>query len=84
MNDRSSKSHVYSSKICVAAASQQNGRRRLPFWLKTGHRSAADQCPLYPQKRTSMSAIAMSALCHKQTLRPHSITSSIMGWKALG
>jgi hypothetical protein len=27
-----------------------------------------EQCPLYPQKRTSVGAIAMSALGHKRTL----------------
>jgi hypothetical protein len=27
------------------------------------------RCPLYPQKRTLLSAIAMSALCQKRTLR---------------
>ena len=31
--------------------------------------SAASECPLYPQKRTSLSAIAMSALCQKRTFR---------------
>jgi hypothetical protein len=27
----------------------------------------ANQCPLYPQKRTLVSAVLMSALCQKQT-----------------
>jgi hypothetical protein len=30
--------------------------------------AAVGQCPLYPQKRTFVSALSMSALCHKQTL----------------
>ena len=37
-------------------------RRRCPLWVKSGHRSTSAQCPLYPQKRTSLSAIAVSAL----------------------
>jgi len=28
------------------------------------------RCPLYPQKRTFVSAIVMSAMCQKQTFRP--------------
>jgi hypothetical protein len=28
------------------------------------------QCPLYPRKRTSLSAIAMSVLCQKRTSLP--------------
>src|SRR5215813_12095309 len=35
--------------------------------VKSRHRGTSKQCPLYPQKRTSLSAIAMSALCQKQT-----------------
>ena len=31
------------------------------------HRSASNQCPLYPQKRTSELSRGMSALCQKQT-----------------
>jgi hypothetical protein len=27
----------------------------------------SEQCPLYPQKRTSFGTVAMSALGHKQT-----------------
>ena len=32
--------------------------------------SRGDQCPLYPQKRTSLTTTEMSALCQKQTFRP--------------
>jgi hypothetical protein len=38
-----------------------------PLWVKSGHRIRSAACPLYPQKRTSMSAIVMSAKCQKQT-----------------
>jgi hypothetical protein len=34
------------------------------YWIPRFPRS--DRCPLYPQYRTSLNAIAMSALCHKQ------------------
>src|SRR5262249_17639533 len=42
---------------------------RLPLWVKSGHRDPPNRCLLYPRKRTSMSAIPMSALCQKRTLR---------------
>src|SRR5262249_6036391 len=38
-----------------------------PLWVKSRHWGTSDQCPRYPQKRTSVSAIAMSALCQKRT-----------------
>src|SRR5262249_28530357 len=31
----------------------------------------ANQCPLYPQKQTSLSTFVMSALCQKQAFRFH-------------
>jgi hypothetical protein len=37
--------------------------------------SAWPQCLLYSRKRTSLSAIAMSALCHKRTERDVSVMS---------
>ena len=44
-----------------------------------GHKRTSqtlDPCPLYPRKRTSPNATAMSALCQKQTFAAHSITLS--------
>src|SRR5262249_57732472 len=38
-----------------------------PLWVKSGHCRISARCPLYPQKRTSLSATGMSALCQKQT-----------------
>ena len=38
-----------------------------PLWVNNGHLCKLEECPLYPQKRTSLSAIAMSAKCQKQT-----------------
>src|SRR5215469_10559779 len=32
------------------------------------HRSPSNQCPLYPQKRTLVERVGMSALCQKRTL----------------
>ena len=51
-----------------------------PLWVKSGHLIAACRCPLYPQKRTLLSAITMSALCHKQTSsgRPLAATSEVL------
>ena len=39
-----------------------------PLWVKSRHWGRCGRCPLYPQKRTSQSAVAMSALCQKETL----------------
>jgi hypothetical protein len=40
---------------------------RCPLWVINGHRVTSASCPLYPRKRTSFSAVAMSALCQKRT-----------------
>jgi hypothetical protein len=39
-----------------------------PLWVKSRHQSRFGQCPLYPQKRTLVERVGMSALCQKQTL----------------
>src|SRR5262249_49773992 len=31
--------------------------RRCPLWVKSGHRSTSNQCPLYPQEQTLMDGI---------------------------
>jgi hypothetical protein len=41
--------------------------RRCPLWVKSRHCGISNQCPLYPQKRTWLSTVVMSALCQKQT-----------------
>src|SRR5215469_9908953 len=47
--------------VCAAAI-----RNRLcPLWVKSGHRSTSAQCPLYPQKRTSLSVTGMSRFVPK-------------------
>jgi hypothetical protein len=33
----------------------------------SGHGRISDQCPLYPQKRTWIGTVMMSALCHNRT-----------------
>jgi hypothetical protein len=38
-----------------------------PLWVKSRHRSASSQCPLFPQKRTLVGESWMSALCQKRT-----------------
>src|SRR5262249_42318245 len=35
--------------------------------VKSGHFDMSDQCPLYPQKRTLVEPLGMSALCQKRT-----------------
>ena len=48
-------------------------------------RPEAGECPLYPQKRTLVERVEMSALCQKQTLHYlYSITSSAMESKSRG
>ena len=37
------------------------------LWVSSGHQGADRGCPLYPQKRTCLEAVAMSAMCHEQT-----------------
>src|SRR5262249_9105250 len=52
-------------------AAQATGPSRCPLWVKSGHRIRPASCPFYPQKRTWVSTIVMSALCHKRTLAPN-------------
>jgi hypothetical protein len=41
--------------------------RLCPLWVRSGHRRAFRQCPLYPQKRTLLERGGMSALSQKRT-----------------
>jgi len=41
--------------------------RHCPLWVNNEHRGTSVQCPLYPQKRTLIERVGMSALCQKQT-----------------
>jgi len=50
-----------------------------PLWVISGHDVIKSRCPLYPQKRTSVNAIAMSALCQKRTLRSAAIDRTYWG-----
>src|SRR6516164_1763477 len=47
--------------------SAPQSRRSCPLWVKIGHWATSEQCPLYPQKRTSELSRGMSALCQKRT-----------------
>src|SRR5262249_12534591 len=40
---------------------------KCPLWVRSGHFAMSARRPLYPQKRTWFSTIAMSALCQKRT-----------------
>src|SRR5262249_35211991 len=42
-------------------------RCECPLWVISGHCRISARCPLYPRKRTSPNAIAMSAMCQKRT-----------------
>src|SRR5215831_11241548 len=52
-----------SGSSCTAAIV----KRECPLWVKSRHRGTSDQCPLYPQKRTLIERVGMSALCQKRT-----------------
>src|SRR5262249_2859540 len=45
-------------------------RTECPLWVNNGHRGKLGECPVYPQKRTSLEPVGMSALCQKRTSRP--------------
>jgi len=49
--------------VCTAAILN----RRCPLWVKSGHSPRFVRCPLYPQKRTLVKRVGMSALCQKRT-----------------
>src|SRR6516162_7935976 len=53
--------------------------RVCPLWVISGHCGTSLRCPLYPQKRTSWSAIAMSALCHRATYASAAIDRDLLG-----
>jgi len=37
------------------------------LWVKSRHNNRSAQCPLYPQKRTLVERVGMSAKCQKRT-----------------
>src|SRR6516162_4324652 len=41
--------------------------RSYPLWVISGHCRLSGRCPLYPQKRTLVERIGMSAKCQKRT-----------------
>jgi hypothetical protein len=47
--------------LCITAKS---GHRR-PLWVKSRHRGTSNQCPLYPQKRTSAERIVHYAVANE-------------------
>src|SRR5215472_17039283 len=42
-------------------------RLRCPHWVKSRHQRMSGSCPLYPQKRTLVERVGISALCQKRT-----------------
>src|SRR5262249_38102575 len=75
---RSASTIAYRDTITAGITDPRNGVRRsfctetirgsaCPLWVKSGHWRTSSQCPLYPQKRTSLTATGMSALCQKRT-----------------
>jgi hypothetical protein len=40
--------------------------RACPLWVKSRPRALKSRCPLYPQKRTLIEPVGMSALCQKR------------------
>src|SRR6516162_3412784 len=51
--------------LCIMA----NSDCQCPLWVKSRHSAQGTRCPLYPQKRTLIERVGMSALCQKRTSR---------------
>src|SRR5262249_53531339 len=51
-----------------------------PLWVISGHRGKLKECPLYPQKRTLVERVGMSAFCQKRTSAGYSTSSSASNW----
>src|SRR5262249_48886028 len=47
---------------CITA----NLDHQCPLWVKSRHSRISARCPLYPQKRTSVERVEMSAKCQKK------------------
>jgi hypothetical protein len=52
-----------------------------PLRVKSRHAALKRRCPLYPQKRTLVSATGMSALCQKQAQQSAPIRSPRRRWR---
>jgi hypothetical protein len=60
-------------------ASGEISRCRRWLWVRSGHFGTSTRCLLYPQKRTSLSGTAMSALCQKRTWEGRGSSLAIKG-----
>src|SRR5215469_11431279 len=58
---------AYRPDRCTRRASRQNPATQCPLWVKSGRSLMIDACLLYPQKRTLLERVRMSALCQKRT-----------------
>ena len=54
---------------CTGRSGCDAGLIARPLRVKSGHSGSFARCLLYPQKRTSILSLQMSALCQKRTLR---------------
>ena|SRR6516165_4486108 len=61
-------------RLCITA----NLSGQCLLWVKSRHRGTSNQCPLYPQKRTSIEPVGMSALCQQRTSVSYAINSSAL------
>src|SRR6516164_7470898 len=59
--------HIFWIENCVVRYTQAASSQR-PLWVISGNFAKSGRCPLYPQKRTLVKRVVMSALCQKQTL----------------
>src|SRR5215472_11120207 len=44
----------------------RTARLACPLWVISGHSAMSEQCPFYPQKRTSLSVMGMSAYANNR------------------
>jgi hypothetical protein len=51
----------------TSSAQRQIVKTKCPLWVKSRHDDLGSRRLLYPQKRTLVERVGMSALCHKRT-----------------
>jgi hypothetical protein len=59
---------LYTPRATLCATA--NDPLEMTRWVKSGRDALKFRCPLYPRKRTSVSATTMSAMGHKPTFAP--------------
>jgi hypothetical protein len=69
--------HYPVSTVEMTAFTAVCGSRERPLWVRVGHSAMSPQCPLYPPKRKSIRALAMSQKCQFLTHAPQQTTHAV-------